>query len=76
FAVDDDVYEIITAPEDFSAVREALETAGYEFLSAQLDRLPQTTATLNEEQQEKFDKMLDMLEDNDDVQEVYHNLDF
>ena len=54
-------------------MREALEGQGYEFLSAELDMVPQTTTNLDAEQQVKFEKMLDMLEDNDDVQNVYHN---
>ncbi|MEG1753141.1 MAG: YebC/PmpR family DNA-binding transcriptional regulator [Christensenella sp.] len=73
FSAEDGAYEIITAPEDFSSVREALENAGYEFLSAELDMIPQTMTSLDAEQQVKFEKMLDMLEDNDDVQNVYHN---
>ena len=56
-------------------MREALEGQGYEFLSAELDMVPQTTTNLDAEQQVKFEKMLDMLEDNDDVQNVYHNAD-
>ena len=75
FSAEDGAYEITTAPEDFSSVREALEAAGYEFLSAELDMVPQTTTALNEEQQVKFEKMLDMLEDNDDVQNIFHNAD-
>lgn len=73
FSAEDGAYEITTAPEDFSAVREALEGQGYEFLSAEIDMVPQTTTVLDQEQQIKFEKMLDMLEDNDDVQNVYHN---
>lgn len=73
FSAEDGAYEVVTAPEDFSSVREALEAAGYEFLSAELDMVPQTMTSLSEEQQVKFEKMLDMLEDNDDVQDVFHN---
>ncbi|MBC5648085.1 YebC/PmpR family DNA-binding transcriptional regulator [Christensenella tenuis] len=75
FSAEDGAYEITTAPEDFSAVREALEGQGYEFLSAEIDMVPQTMTSLSEEQQKQFEKMLDMLEDNDDVQNVYHNAD-
>lgn len=67
------VFEVITAPEDFSAVREALEQAGYSFLSAELDMIPQNTVSLSSEDQQKIQRLLDMLEDNDDVQNVYHN---
>ena len=75
FSAEDGAYEITTAPEDFSAVREALEGQGYEFLSAEIDMVPQTMTSLSEEQRKQFEKMLDMLEDNDDVQNVYHNSD-
>ena len=75
FSAEDGAYEITTAPEDFSAVREALEGQGYEFLSAEIDMVPQTMTSLSEEQRKQFEKMLDMLEDNDDVQNVYHNAD-
>ena len=73
FSYEDGVYEILTSPEDFSAVREALEAQGFEFLSAELDMVPQNTIALDESQSAKFMKMIDALEDNDDVQNVYHN---
>ncbi len=70
----DDVFEIYTAPNDFSDVREKLEQAGYAFLSAEKQMIPQTTVALpDQETAEKVQKLLDMLEDNDDVSEVYHN---
>ena len=62
-----------TPTEDFSAVREALEAEGVEFLEASVSMIPDTTTEINEEDAaKKFQKMLDLLED-DDVQEVYHN---
>ena len=73
FNAEDGVYEILTDPSDFSQVREALEDAGYAFLSAEMDKIPQTSVELTAEQQESVEAMLDMLEDNDDVQNVYHN---
>lgn len=73
FSADDGIYEILTDPSDFSQVREALEQAGYSFLSAETDKIPQTTVQLTPEQQESVFAMLEMLEDNDDVQNVYHN---
>ena len=73
FNAEDGVYEILTDPADFSQVREALEDAGYTFLSAEMDKIPQTSVELTAEQQESVEAMLDMLEDNDDVQNVYHN---
>ncbi|MCI5772613.1 MAG: YebC/PmpR family DNA-binding transcriptional regulator [Clostridiales bacterium] len=70
----DDAFEIYTAPSDFSTVRENLEKAGYAFLSADKQMVPQNTVALpDEETVQKVQKLLDMLEDNDDVTEVYHN---
>lgn len=69
----DDEYEIITTPEDFNAVCDNLRAKGYEFLSSQIDRIPSMTVTLEDSAAEKFTKMLDMFDENDDVQNVYHN---
>ena len=72
--VEEDVFQIITTPADFSAVREALEARGLAFLSAEVSKIPQNTVALpNEDAIQKVQKMLDMLDDNDDVQNVYHN---
>lgn len=72
----DDAYEITTAPEDFSNVREALERLGYAFESANLEKIPVTTISLTDEAHiSMFEKLIDYLEDNDDVQDVYHNCD-
>ena len=66
--------EIYTAPDDFSAVREALEKLGYEFVEAQVEMVPQNYITLEkEEDMAQMRKLLDGLEDNDDVQAVWHN---
>lgn len=73
FSADEDVFEIITAPDDFSTVREALEKAGYSFASAEMDMIPQNTVKPDAETQEKVEKLIGMLEDLDDVQNVYHN---
>ena len=71
-----DVYEIYTEPEDFGTVMEELEKKGYEFVSADVSMIPSTyTKIEDEEAAEKMQKLLDMLEDNDDVQNVYHNWD-
>ena len=76
FAAEDEVFEVYTGPDDFSAVREALEKKGYTFLSAQVEMVPQNTVALTGEEQLKFmQRLLDMLEDNDDVQNVWHNWD-
>lgn len=73
FQVNDDIYEIITDPGDFSAVRDELERQGIVFLGAELQRIPQNTVDIDEELAEKINKMLDMMEEDDDVQNVYHN---
>ncbi|HCX63902.1 MAG TPA: YebC/PmpR family DNA-binding transcriptional regulator [Eubacteriaceae bacterium] len=66
-------YEIVTDPEDFSKVYQVLEKEGYEFVSAEVAMNPTTTTKLSEEDEKKMNKLLDMFDDNDDVQEVYHN---
>lgn len=73
FNVDDEGFEITTTPTDFSAVREALDKKGYDFLSVGIEKVPDTTVELSDEQQEDVFKLLDLLDDNDDVQNVYHN---
>ena len=74
FAADEDVFEITTEPEDFSGVRDDLETKGYSFVSAEVEMVPSTyTELTDEEAVVKMQKLLDMLEDNDDVQNVWHN---
>jgi YebC/PmpR family DNA-binding regulatory protein len=76
FSSEDDVYEIITAPEDFSTVRETLEKNGISFVSAEVSMIPSTTTELDNETAEKFEKLLEKFEDNDDVQNVWHNAEF
>ena len=76
FAADEDVFEITTEPDDFSGVREDLEKKGYEFVSADVEMVPDTYTTITDEDTiTKMQKMLDLLEDNDDVQNVWHNWD-
>ena len=71
-----DVYEIYTAPEDFGTLMEALEAKGYEFVSADVSMIPSTYTKIDDtDAAEKMQKLLDMLDDNDDVQNVYHNWD-
>ncbi|MBE5742790.1 MAG: YebC/PmpR family DNA-binding transcriptional regulator [Clostridiales bacterium] len=72
---EEDSYEIRTAPSDFSAVRKFFEEKNYEFLEAGVMMIPNDKVTLSAEQLVSFNKMLDMFDDNDDVQEVYHNVD-
>ena len=76
FAADGDVFEISTEPSDFSGVREDLEQKGYQFVSAEVEMVPDTyTAISDGDTIIKMQKMLDLLEDNDDVQNVWHNWD-
>ena len=73
--IDSDCIEITTAPDDFHAVRDALE-GKYELSSAEISMVPQTMVTLTDEEQVKMmTKLLENLEDNDDVQNIYHNWD-
>ncbi len=72
----DDAFEIYTEVSDFSAVREALENAGYTFISADLTRIPQNTMTVTDpDTLDKINKLLEALDDMDDVQNVFHNGD-
>jgi len=76
FVAEDEVFVVTTTPEDFGTVREALESNGIEFLEADVKMIPDTYTEINEEVATKFQKMLDVLEDDDDVQNVYHNAEF
>jgi YebC/PmpR family DNA-binding regulatory protein len=73
---EEEIFEITTAPEDFGKVREALEAEGLEFLEAEVKMVPDTYTAIDEESAVKFQKMIDALEDDDDVQDVYHNAEF
>ncbi len=76
FNTDGDVFEIVTEPEDFSAVRDDLEAKGYTFVSAEVEMVPDVLSTIDDPAAaDKMAKLLDMLEDNDDVQNVWHNWD-
>ena len=73
---DDDVFEITTSPDAFNDVVAALEAKGYTFLEAEVRMVPQNYVTLTSEEDIKnMEKLIDLLEDNDDVQNVYHNWD-
>jgi YebC/PmpR family DNA-binding regulatory protein len=74
-AIDEDVYEILTDPSDLSAVRAALEEAGVEIESAELIQRPKTQVPLDEDQAGKLMRLIDTLEDNDDVNAVHANFD-
>ncbi|OJV62185.1 MAG: transcriptional regulator [Clostridiales bacterium 38-18] len=74
FSIEDDHYEIFTDISDFAEVRDALSAKGYTFSMAELRYLPQTMSKLSNEEDAKYmQKLIDLLEDNDDVQNVYHN---
>ncbi|MBR5280907.1 MAG: YebC/PmpR family DNA-binding transcriptional regulator [Clostridia bacterium] len=74
FSADEDAFEITTEPADFGAVRDALEAKGYEFLEASVRMVPQNYVRIEDEKQlEQIERLLDGLDDNDDVMEVYHN---
>ena len=76
FVAEEDSYEITTVPDDFSVVREALEAAGIPMASAEVTMIPQTyTELTSDEDLKKMNKLLDLLDDDDDVQNVYHNWD-
>lgn len=74
FIADDEVYEIITTPEDFNDIRDSLKQSGYNFVTAEVSNIPQNTVELKDDKDLKnMGKLIDILEDNDDVQDVYHN---
>ena len=74
FADEEDSYEITTDPDDFGTVRENLEKEGIPMASAEVTMIPQTWATLTtDEDLKKMNKILDLLDEDDDVQSVYHN---
>ena len=73
FEASDECYEITTSPEDFGKVREALEAQGIEFLEAEVQMVPSTYISLDEKDGEKMQRLIDNLEDLDDVMNVYHN---
>jgi YebC/PmpR family DNA-binding regulatory protein len=74
---EDGVFEIHTSPDGFLSVSGALESAGYAFLSAQIEMIPQNYVNLTDPADIKnMDKMLELMEDNDDIQDVWHNAVF
>lgn len=76
FSMEDDTIEIETEPNDLSSVRDGLVAKGYKLISADVEMIPSTYTTLTDEESiRKMNLLLDTLEDNDDVQNVYHNWD-
>ncbi|MGN0165580.1 MAG: YebC/PmpR family DNA-binding transcriptional regulator [Lachnospiraceae bacterium] len=75
FSDEEDSYEIITAPDDFSTVRQAMEDAGIPMIEAEVTMIPQTYVDLTDDQDiRNFQRTMDLLDDDDDVQNVYHNV--
>ncbi len=70
---DDEIFEITTEPSNFSEVREKLEEQGLSFVEAEVQMIPTTTVVLDENGQEKMERLIDRLEELDDVMNVYHN---
>ncbi len=76
FSEEEDSFEITTSPEDFSAVREALENENIKMVSAEVTMIPQNYVTLTDEEDiKRMNRILDLLDEDDDVQAVYHNWD-
>ena len=74
FNEEEDCYEILTSPEEFDAVNQALADAGVTFASAEVTMIPQTTVDLTSEDDiKKMNRILGLLDEDDDVQNVYHN---
>ncbi|MFG6114199.1 YebC/PmpR family DNA-binding transcriptional regulator [Halobacillus sp. MO56] len=71
----EETFEVYTEPESFTEVKAALEQSGYTFETAEITMFPQTYTPVGEEETEKMLKLIDTLEDNDDVQDIYHNLE-
>jgi len=76
FEASEEIFEISTSVEEFGTVREAIEKEGFEFLSAEITMIPDNSVAIDMIISEKFQKLIDMLEDDDDVQDVYHNAEF
>jgi len=76
FISEDTVFEIITEPENFDAVKAAVLEAGIEILEGEVTMIPNVTSSLDLETSEKFQKLVDALLEDDDVDNVYHNADF
>lgn len=71
----EDAYEIYTAPEQFNAVLNHIQEAGFEAAEAEITLIPQNYTKLDPENEEKMLKMIDMLEDDEDVQDIHHNME-
>lgn len=75
FIADEEGFEVVTEPEAFEAVKTAIENANYEIISAEVTMVPQTYTKLDENLEKSMEKLIDMLEDDDDIQDIYTNLE-
>lgn len=76
FSEEEDSYEILTAPEEFSVVRETLEKEGVPMVQAEITMIPQNYVALaSDEDKKMFHRIIDLLDEDDDVQNVYHNVE-
>ena len=75
-SIEDEVFEIYTTPDSFDSVKESLESNGVKIADSAIDMIPSNYVTLPADKEATFQKMIDCLEDYDDVQEVYHNVEF
>ncbi len=75
FEAAEDCFTVYTAPDDFNAVAEALTAKKYPFVSAQIEMVPQNYVKLSDEDADRMEKMLDLFDDDDDIQNVWHNWD-
>ncbi len=75
FIADEEGYEVITSPEAYQGVVDALTANGIEILSAEISMLPQTYTAVDEEHAKKIEKMIDLFEEDDDIQEIFTNIE-
>ena len=75
FTADEDAFEITADPDDFNAIEQVLADKGIETANAEITQVPDTTVALNDNDAEKLQKLLDALDEDDDVQNVYGNYD-
>lgn len=75
FSDEGDYFEILTDPNTITDVGNALQEAGFTLANSEVERIPQNTVSISEEDAAKLNKMLDMMDENDDVQYVFHNAD-
>lgn len=73
FSAEEEVYEVTTSPSDFTTVREKLEESGLVFIEAAVEMVPSTTVELSESDAEKMERLIDRLDEIDDVMNIYHN---